>query len=145
MLVGIILGIYLFWPDSDAVRDEPVSETIVEEPMTEEEPSPPAVLSIEPSTYDYGIIQKGTRSVHRFTIRNRTDQPLPISVERSDCRCLWYDYQSEVLAGGSVELAITVDGARAEAGTLNQTVTVRSEALADAVAEIDLTAEIVQQ
>lgn len=147
VLAAIVLGIYLFWPDGDrTANDEPiVTDTVLAEddPAPEPEP-PPSVLSIEPAVYDYGIVQKGTRVVHRFTIRNRTDQALSISVERSECRCLWYDYPREIPAGGSVELAVTVDGARAETGTLAQTIVVSSEALPDARAEIDLTAEISQ-
>lgn len=146
ILVALVIGAFLFWPESDEAAEDDLatSETVVEDAVAEPEP-PPAILAVEPSTYDYGIIQKGTRSVHRFTLRNRTDQVLPISVGRSECRCLWYEYPPEIPAGESVELAITVDGARAEAGVLSETVVLTSEANPEARAELDLTADIAAQ
>ncbi|MDX1582263.1 MAG: DUF1573 domain-containing protein [Thermoanaerobaculia bacterium] len=144
LLIAIVIaGIIIAWPfvDSPEVDQQPVESEVVTEPVVEEV-EPPQPLIAEPSAYDYGIIRKGTRSLHRFTITNRTEQPLPISVGRSDCRCLWYDYPSEVPAGGSVELAITVDGARADAGVLTETVEVSSEAIDGSLAEIDITAEV---
>lgn len=143
VIAAIAAGILFVWPDVVGPDDvpSPTGTAIAEEPVVEEAP-PPASLTAEPAAYDYGIIHKGTRSVHRFRIDNQTDQSLPISVERSTCRCLWYDYPGEVPARGSVELAVTVDAARAETGVLSETITVRSRALADAVAEFDITAEI---
>lgn len=147
ILLAVAIGIYLAWPEGDATEPPSDEAGIAEEQVAEtvEEPPAPRALGVEPASYDYGVIPKGTRSVHRFTLANRTDAAMNISVSRSDCRCLWYDYPGEIPAGGSVELAITVDGARAETGALAETVTVSSESSTDAVAEISLTAEIQQR
>lgn len=144
LLAAVVAGIAFFWPEGSSVPEEEMGQENAEivEDVPEEPPVPPRILVAEPASHDFGVIRKGTRSVHRFTIRNRTDTVLPLSVSRSACRCLWYDYPAEVAAGASVELSITVDGARAETGTLAETVVVSSEANADATTEIDLTAEI---
>lgn len=145
VLIMVVLAAILFWPRDQEERQAADTATALEDSEIEEQPAPPSVLEVEPSVYDYGAIRKGTRSVHRFTIRNRSDQVLPISVSRSDCRCLWYGDFPEIPAGESGELAITVDGARADAGVLNETVTITSEAEPDARAEIELTAQIGEQ
>lgn len=147
ILIVLVLAAIMYWPEGgESAEDaDAATATLVEENTAEEPPAPPSVLTVEPATYDYGIIRKGTRSVHRFTIQNRTDQVLPISVSRSDCRCLWYDHPPEIPAGESAEVAITVDGARADAGVLTETVVLTSEAEPEARAEIELTAQIREQ
>ncbi|MBW3670936.1 MAG: DUF1573 domain-containing protein [Acidobacteria bacterium] len=144
VLIVLVLAAIMYWPEGGEDADA-ATATLVEENSVEEPPAPPSALSVEPASYDYGIIRKGTRSVHRFTMRNRTDQVLPISISRSECRCLWYDHPPEIPAGESAEVAITVDGARADTGVLTESVIVTSEAEPDARAEIDLTAQIREQ
>lgn len=147
ILIVLVLAAIMYWPEGgeDAEDADAATATLVEESPAEEPPAPPSALSVEPENYDYGIIRKGTRSVHRFTMQNRTDQVLPISISRSECRCLWYDHPPEIPAGESAEVAITVDGARADTGVLNETVVLSSEAEPDAKAEIELTAQIREQ
>jgi hypothetical protein len=148
-VVGLVLlailaaGVLFFWLGEG---DDPanIDRTIVEDGLGEpSEPAPPpSLLTAEPASYDFGVIPKGNRSVHRFTIRNSAGEAIPISVSRSDCRCLWYDYPAQIPPNESVELSITVDGARASEGSLTETVRIESERLPDAVATIELTAEI---
>jgi hypothetical protein len=148
-IVGLLLlallaaGVLFFWlgeGDDPAVLDRRVVEEDLPEPA--EPAPPPSLLTAEPASYDFGVIPKGNRSVHRFTIRNSSGQAVPISVSRSDCRCLWYDYPAQIPPNESVELSITVDGARASEGSLAETVRIESERLPEALATIELTAEI---
>jgi hypothetical protein len=148
-IVGLLLlallaaAVLLFWlgeGGDPTVRDR----TIVEEELAEraEPEPPPSLLTAEPASFDFGVIPKGNRGVHRFTIHNSSGEALPISVSRSDCRCLWYDYPAQIAPNESVELSITVDGARASEGPLREAVRIESERLPGEVATIEVTAEI---
>ncbi|HMC21376.1 MAG TPA: hypothetical protein VKL19_05990, partial [Thermoanaerobaculia bacterium] len=46
---------------------------------------------------------------------------------RSNCRCLFYDYNSKLPARGQETITVTVDGARAKAGPLQELVEVRAK------------------
>jgi len=99
----------------------PAPETVAS--LTDTESAPAAsTLTVNPSTADYGTIRRGTRAVRQFELRNSGSTALQVKVNRSDCRCLYYDYVETVPARGKETLTITVDGARAKAGTLDQTV-----------------------
>jgi Protein of unknown function (DUF1573). len=91
----------------------------------------PAVPSIKvaPEVADYGVILKGTRAVRQFEVTNTTTAPLTIAVARSACRCLYYEYNTKAkLAAKSKEvLTVTVDGARAKAGVLEEKIAVTSK------------------
>ncbi|MDP9360803.1 MAG: DUF1573 domain-containing protein [Acidobacteriota bacterium] len=86
-------------------------------------------IKIAPEVADYGIIRKGTRAVRQFEITNTTATPLSIVVARSTCRCLYYEYntKSKLPAKGKEALTVTVDGARAKAGTLEEQIAVTSK------------------
>src|SRR3954468_6505371 len=88
-----------------------------------------ASIRIAPEVADYGTIRKGTRAVRQFEIMNMSSTPLTISVARSACRCLYYEYDTKVkLAPKAKEaLTVTVDGARAKAGALNESIAVTSK------------------
>ena len=91
--------------------------------------APAASIKIAPEVADYGTIRKGTRAVRQFEITNLSTTPLTISVARSTCRCLYYEYDTKVkLAPKAKEaLTVTVDGARAKAGNLNESIAVSSK------------------
>ena len=86
-------------------------------------------IRIAPEVADYGTIRKGTRAVRQFEITNLSSTPLSITVARSTCRCLYYEYDAKVkLAPKAKEaLTVTVDGARAKAGALNESIAVTSK------------------
>lgn len=86
-------------------------------------------IRITPEVADYGTIRKGTRAVRQFEITNLSATPLSISVARSTCKCLYYEYDTKVkLAPKAKEaLTVTVDGARAKAGALNESIAVSSK------------------
>jgi hypothetical protein len=87
-------------------------------------PPPAGSLKVTPALADYGTIRKGTRAVRQFEVTNRGASPISISVGRSTCRCLYYEYKEKVAAKGKETITVTVDGARAKAGTLRETLSV---------------------
>jgi hypothetical protein len=91
--------------------------------------APAASIRIAPEVADYGTIRKGTRAVRQFEITNMSSTPLSISVARSTCRCLYYEYETKAkLAPKAKEaLTVTVDGARAKAGALSESIAVSSK------------------
>jgi hypothetical protein len=91
--------------------------------------APAASIRIAPEVADYGTIRKGTRAVRQFEIMNMSSTPLTITVARSTCRCLYYEYDTKVkLAPKAKEaLTVTVDGARAKAGALSESIAVTSK------------------
>jgi hypothetical protein len=86
-------------------------------------------IRITPEVADYGVIRKGTRAVRQFEITNLTSTPLSFVVARSACRCLYYEYNAKAkLAPKAKEaLTVTIDGARAKAGALEEQIAVTSK------------------
>ena len=86
-------------------------------------------IKITPEVADYGVIRKGTRAVRQFEITNTTSTPLSFVVARSTCRCLYYEYntKAKLTAKGKEALTVTVDGARAKAGALEEQIAVTSK------------------
>jgi hypothetical protein len=103
-----------------------------------------ASIRIAPEVADYGTIRKGTRAVRQFEITNLSSTPLSITVARSTCRCLYYEYDAKVkLAPKAKEaLTVTVDGARAKAGALSESIAVSSKDDANATGTIGVRAVI---
>lgn len=81
-------------------------------------------ISITPPAADYGTIRKGTRATRQFEVRNNGDDPVTISVGRSTCRCLYYEYRDLVPPKGKETVTVTIDGAKAKAGELHETIKV---------------------
>lgn len=112
--------------DTDPVITPVEESAAAEEPVVIEEPeSPPDTatggISIDPGEADLGRI--GTANVvRRFTLRNDSGQAVTIAVERSACRCLWYDVPPIVPANGSVTLTVTLDPARLKRNELSETI-----------------------
>jgi Protein of unknown function (DUF1573) len=112
-------------------------------PSTVEEP--PAVvhvLAATPTSADYGTIRKGTRATRQFTIRNEGDQPVTMQVARSACRCLFYEYVALVPPKAKETVTVTIDGARAKAGQLRETIKVTAKADPSIATSFDVTANI---
>jgi hypothetical protein len=105
-------------------------------------PEPPPALTMSPPEIDFGTVKKGTRMVRKFEIVNNSDAPLVVKVERSTCRCLWFDYADTIPARGSTSLSVTVDGARAEKGRLQEVVQVSSTSGSDINAAAEVRAVI---
>jgi hypothetical protein len=143
LVIGIVvLGIigWLIWRASSdhkpaagaQVVEQPASATNVDTAATAATlvPVPVAAsIRIAPEVADYGTIRKGTRAVRQFEITNLTSIPLSISVARSACKCLYYEYDAKrkLPAKGKEALTVTVDGARAKAGALEEKIAVTSK------------------
>ena len=55
-------------------------------------------------------------------IANTSDEPMSVEVARSTCRCLYYEHAPVIPPNAKESLTITVDGAKAKAGALSETV-----------------------
>jgi hypothetical protein len=84
-------------------------------------------LKITPAMADYGIVRKGTRAVRQFELVNGGAEPVPYDLSRSACHCLFYAFHSPVAAHGKETVTITVDGAKAKPGTIDEPVTVKEK------------------
>ena len=103
------------------------SATAAPATVAEEIPATPAVadvISVTPPAADYGTIRKGTRATRQFEVRNGGEEPVTIQVARSACRCLYYEYRDLVPPKGKETVTVTIDGARAKAGELRESVKV---------------------
>lgn len=81
-------------------------------------------LSVTPPVHDYGVIRKGTRATRQYEVVNRSDDPVTISLARSACRCLYYEYQALIPPKTRESVTVTIDGARAKAGEIRETIKV---------------------
>jgi len=172
MRILIILGIavvalaligWLIWrassdrPKADAVIEEtttPVdAASTAPDTVTEGEPgtrtvapvapvAPVAAMTVTPRAHDYGLIRKGTRATRQFQFRNDSDEPVTITVSRSACRCLFYEYEALVPPKASESITVTVDGAKAKAGTLRETIRVAPKAGGSAGTSFDVIATV---
>src|SRR3954470_18217942 len=103
-----VLGIigWLIWRASSDKKSPTPQAT--EQPPSTTSPDPPTVpavtpvtaapaasIHIAPEVADYGTIRKGTRAVRQFEITNMSSTPLTITVARSACRCLYYEYDTK--------------------------------------------------
>jgi hypothetical protein len=102
----------------------------------------PAGLAVIPVSHDYGTIRKGTRATRQYELSNTTDEPMTIDVARSTCRCLYYEHAPVIPPKAKENLTVTVDGARAKAGTLHEQIRITSKADAAVGATIDVNATI---
>jgi hypothetical protein len=138
----IVLGIigWLIWRASSerkasasnapVVEQQPVTSATSAVPPPAVTPAPQpaaATLKVAPPSADYGTIRKGTRAVRQFQVTNTGDRPMEIEVARSQCRCLFYDYNRKLPAKGQETITVTVDGARAKAGPLQEQVEVHAK------------------
>ena len=128
VIVGLlVLGLigWLMWRASSDERPEtPLESPQIVETVETAPPvaAAPAALSVEPALHEYGAVRKGTRAARQFEIVNATDEPIKVQVVRSECRCLYYDYGDVIPPKGKETLTVTVDGAKAPAGTLKETI-----------------------
>lgn len=86
-----------------------------------------AALVVAPAVVDFGTVAKGTRAARQVEIANNGTAPITIEVSRSLCRCLYYEYAGQVAPKKRETITVTVDGTRAKAGTLDETITVTAK------------------
>lgn len=154
--VGVVVLALIGWLLWRASGERPAGTTIRERtdtaPVTETAGAPvtpapkPVVaatkLTVTPPIHDYGVIRKGTRAVRQFQVTNNGDQALAIEVARSSCRCLYYDYAGTVAPHAKESITVTVDGAKAKAGALHETLSVTAKKDPAATASFDVNAMI---
>jgi len=150
--------IYLMWHGAEKKPvTTPVAETSVPAdtavPSTTEPATQPTQTSITPvatavsikvapAINDYGVIRKGTRAVRQFDVTNSGSDPVTIQVSRSECHCLFYDYNAKVAPKKKETITVAIDGARAKAGPLHETVTVTTKEDPSATAQFAVQATI---
>lgn len=99
-------------------------------------------LRVVPAVADYGVIRKGTRAVRQFEITNSSAAPLTVSVGRSACRCLYYDYNSKLVPKKKETITVTVDGSKAKVGPLQEQLEVKAKGNPAATASFAVQATI---
>ena len=108
------------------------TETTATAPATVAEaqpaPAPDGALIVSPRSHDYGLVRKGTRATRQYQFTNNSEEPVTISLARSTCRCLFYEYEGLVPPKSSETITVTVDGAKAKAGTLRESIKVTTKA-----------------
>lgn len=150
----VVLGLifWLLWKASgDRRRPEVAGETATAvstaapdtvAPVTPAPKPAAASLEITPASQDYGTIRKGTRAVRQFQVTNTTSEPVAVQVTRSACRCLYYDYVDKLAPGKRETITVTIDGAKAKAGDLHETLTVSAKKDPGITASFEVTAVI---
>jgi hypothetical protein len=101
-----------------------------------------AALATRPQSHDYGVVRKGTRTTRQYEITNNSEEPVSIVVSRSACRCLYYEHAPVVPPKAKESITVTVDGAKAKAGTLRETIKVTSKADPDTGTSFDVIATV---
>jgi hypothetical protein len=151
-LVALVLIGWLVWRASTDRGDTPplIAENGTNAPAStapdtthEEAPVPAAgTLAVSPPAHDYGVIRKGTRATRQFELTNATSDPISVEVARSTCRCLYYEHAPVIPPKAKETLTITVDGAKAKAGELRETVRITKKGDATVAASVDVRATI---
>jgi hypothetical protein len=156
-LLALALIGWLIWRASS---DRPAAGTVIEEttaPATEttaaadtvnDAPEPDTIapasrlMQVTPRSHDYGLVRKGTRVTRQFQFRNNSEEPVTIAVARSRCRCLYYEYEALVPPKATETITVTVDGARAKAGQLRETLEIAPKSGGPAATSFDVIATI---
>jgi hypothetical protein len=150
VIVLAIIGYLIYRASGDRGHATTTTTAIAEttapstiEPMTPE-PAPIAAagLTASPVVLDYGTIRKGTRATRQLEITNNTTAPVSVNVARSQCHCLIYEYKDAIPAKQKETITVTVDGARAKAGPLQETVDVTSKTDRSVTTSFQVTATI---
>ncbi len=130
-------------PAASTAAPAPTTLPAKEEPVTPApEAKPASLLSVSPEQQDFGTIAKGTNSVRTFEITNQSAKTLTLEVSRSKCRCLWYDPPKSLPPGGRGTLTVRIDGSRAKAGLLSESIEISAKGEREAVAVIAVSADV---
>ncbi|HKS21742.1 MAG TPA: DUF1573 domain-containing protein [Thermoanaerobaculia bacterium] len=148
LVIGAI--VYLIWRASRDRRPgaATATSTVVEQPVTPATadtiapataspqtativpattPASSGSLKITPALADYGIVRKGTRAVRQFEVTNSGAAEVPYDLSRSSCHCLFYAFHSPVAPHGKETVTITVDGAKAKPGAVDEQISVKEK------------------
>jgi hypothetical protein len=147
VIVLAIIGYLIYRASGDRGRatttTAAITETTVPATIAPVTPAPSAAgLTASPVVLDYATIRKGTRATRQVEITNNTDAPVTIKVSRSQCKCLFYEYKDTIAPKKKETITATVDGARAKAGTLQETIDVTSKTDPSVTTSFQVTATI---
>ncbi|HEY6140343.1 MAG TPA: DUF1573 domain-containing protein [Thermoanaerobaculia bacterium] len=149
LLVIVAIG-YLIWRASRDRRPgaTTTTSTVVEQPVTPATadtiapaaaplstatvvpaatPAGAESLKVTPALADYGVVRKGTRAVRQFELTNSGAGEIAYDLSRSTCHCLFYAFHSPVAAHGKETITVTVDGAKAKAGPVDEQISVKAK------------------
>jgi hypothetical protein len=157
--IGLLALVLIGWLVWRASSDRPAAPgTVVEETTAtvapeDEEPTTTApatvaevpvanVLAATPASRDYGLVRKGTRVTRQYEIANNSEEPVSITLARSVCRCLYYEHAPVIPPKAKESITITVDGAKAKAGTLRESIKVTSRSDPSIGTSIDVIATV---
>ena len=119
------------------------SDTVIDAATTAAAAAPAAdVLTAAPASRDYGLVRKGTRVTRQYEIANDSEEPVSITVARSACRCLYYEHAPVIPPKARESITVTVDGAKAKAGTLRETIRVTARGDATVGTSFDVIATV---
>jgi hypothetical protein len=145
-LIALAVIGWLIWrASSDRTPERPIVEESTAPDTSIEAATAPAAsreLTITPRANDYGTIRKGTRATRQFEVTNNSDEPITLQVSRSACRCLFYEHAPVVPPKAKENITVTIDGARAKAGELHETLQVSAKSNPAITTSIDVTATI---
>jgi hypothetical protein len=156
-LLALLLIGWLIWrassdrpEDTTTVVEETTTEaTTTEAPETETTTTAQVTVAevadalvATPGTQDYGLVRKGTRVTRQYEIANNTEEPISINLARSACRCLYYEHAPVVPPKAKESITVTVDGAKAAAGSLRETIRVTSRGDAAVGTSFDVIATV---
>ena len=146
VLLSVIAA--LVWWSRTPERAEPGTPALSAGPTINVSEDRPAAdiglpsVSVEPQGHDYGLVLRGQRVSRTFVVRNLTGETLDIRLQRSQCRCLWYQYDDELEPGETVQMVIAVDGGKAPSGRLTERIGILSRKDPITYAEVRLTAVV---
>ena len=136
IVLGII-GYLIYRASGERRRTAAITETTMTTATSTIEPVTPAPSTVastaasplvaSPVVADYGTIRKGTRAARQVDVANNSAEPVTIKVSRSQCKCLFYEYKETIAPKKKETITVTVDGARAKAGALQETIDVSSK------------------
>lgn len=151
-LVALVLIGWLVWRASTDRGDTPpliagsdTNAPTSTAPDTSVENAPPAAattLAVTPAAHDYGVIRKGTRATRQYELANQSSEPMSVEVARSTCRCLYYEHAPVIPPKAKETLTITVDGAKAKAGVLTESVRITKKGDPAVTASVEVRAAI---
>jgi hypothetical protein len=141
-LVALGLIAWLIWRTTANRTAPEIVQATTAEAVDTQPVEPVEILTVTPPVQNYGVIRKGTRATRQFEVANTSDEPVSIQLERSACRCLYYEYAEVIPPNGRESVTVTIDGARAPAGELQESVAVRIKGDPEPVASLGVEARI---
>lgn len=98
---------------------------------------------IDKTSYDFGVMQRGSSLSHKFKVTNAGGAPLQVSVASTTCKCTVGDVGSGLIYPGETEEVELSWVAKSNPGTFRQTATLRTTDPRASRVEITVQGEII--